>query len=62
MSELQLGDVVQLKSGGPLMTVSGFSQDSHRANGRNVRCVWFRAGESKAEEIFADVLLEKMNA
>lgn len=33
--KLKIGDIVQLKSGGPLMTVSSFGDDNR------VICVWF---------------------
>ena len=35
MAEFKVGDVVQLKSGGPEMTVTG------PANSGNVLCAWF---------------------
>lgn len=38
MSTFQVGDVVQLKSGGPEMTVIDQSQ-----NGSKVECMWFVA-------------------
>ena len=37
--QFDVGDVVQLKSGGPIMTVSGISQLS--SGGEAVRCQWF---------------------
>lgn len=54
MSEIQKGDVVQLKSGGPRMTVQdigdyGFSDSS--TNG--ALCVWFE--KNKAEEKVFDL-------
>jgi len=54
MSEIQKGDVVQLKSGGPRMTVQdigdyGFSGDP--ING--ALCVWFE--KNKAEEKVFDI-------
>lgn len=37
----QIGDVVQLKSGGPKMTVESMDTDG-------VKCVWFDKNDSKA--------------
>lgn len=48
---LKAGDVVQLKSGGPRMTVK-------EVNGSEVVCVWF-AGEKRETAVFEDVLLTK---
>jgi uncharacterized protein YodC (DUF2158 family) len=38
-SEIKAGDTVQLKSGGPKMTVESVFNDAHGK--RCVRCVWF---------------------
>jgi len=35
MNEFKIGDVVQLKSGGPLMTIENFDEDNKAC------CVWF---------------------
>ena len=35
----ELGQAVQLKGGGPIMTVTGFTTDSQGK--RNVTCTWF---------------------
>lgn len=47
MNRWNIGDVVQLKSGGPLMTVAadGYNEGS-------VLCFWFVGLESVAEKIF----------
>lgn len=47
MNQWKIGDVVQLKSGGPLMTVAenGYSEGS-------VLCFWFVGLESVAEKVF----------
>ena len=39
MSEFKAGDVVQLKSGGPNMTVERINDD------RSLWCVWFEGGK-----------------
>ena len=44
MSEFfKKGDVVQLKSGGPLMTISNYTQND------KVFCQWFNGKEPKGE-------------
>jgi uncharacterized protein YodC (DUF2158 family) len=52
--EFNVGDLVKLKSGGPLMTVS-------EVDGDEVTCVWFpQADYSELREAdFADATLEK---
>jgi uncharacterized protein YodC (DUF2158 family) len=55
MSEFNPGDQVQLKSGGPVMTVES------AANG-SVNCIWFE-GKPQAQRVmshsFPEVVLEK---
>ena len=41
MANLKVGDVVQLKSGGPLMTVRAIEENS-------VFCVWFDGKDTKS--------------
>ena len=36
-TKFKVGDTVQLKSGGPIMTVSGFFE----TDGPRVKCTWF---------------------
>ncbi len=48
--KFKVGDIVELKSGGPEMTVNGFA-----ANGKCV-CSWFAAGEARTEQFFPDAL------
>lgn len=59
MSEFKAGDVVQLKSGGPVMTAvicatSGTSDEC-------VRAMWFceSVGEYKFEDFFESVLVKR---
>ncbi len=54
-TNLTIGDVVQLKSGGPDMTVQDVSV---KGNG-NVRLVWFRDGEIM-ERIFNEAHVKKI--
>ena len=45
-----LGDLVQLKSGGPAMTVAAIGQDSYL-------CQWFK-GASKEQATFKEAVLQ----
>ncbi len=48
MEELfEIGDTVRLISGGPLMTVSKYTEAS-----KEVTCIWFNALDDKCESIF----------
>jgi uncharacterized protein YodC (DUF2158 family) len=49
----KIGDTVQLKTGGPLMTVNGFA-----ATGGRLFCVWFVDGENKSATFAPDALIE----
>lgn len=55
MESFQVGDVVQLKSGGPLMTVQSISVPGF------VECVWFPifAGSSLQKEVFLSSSLKR---
>ncbi len=59
--KLQIGDLVQIKSGGPRMTVSSpqgiYGYDSQES----VHCVWFN-GSTRLEELFAAEYLEKIES
>lgn len=50
MSEIKKGDVVVLKSGGPLMSVEEVGSYSGIENGAN--CVWFSKDGQPHEKIF----------
>ena len=51
MPGLKVGDVVQLKSGGPKMTVA-----STKSNAAGILCTWFDAAEVKSSRFPADAL------
>ncbi|WP_199728308.1 YodC family protein [Achromobacter sp. K91] len=51
----QQGDVVQLKSGGPLMTVTSIS-------GNDVSCTWFDEKNKVNTRSFPAAILEKYDA
>lgn len=52
---LEVGDVVQLKSGGPRMTVSEVKSSD------KIGCVWFE-GDDKKASYFPSETLEKVEA
>lgn len=56
MSEINVGDVVRLKSGGPAMTVAGVSKNNTSA----CLCKWFSGFDVK-EYIFEALALEKVD-
>ena len=48
MEELQIGDVVQLKSGGPIMTISNIGDYSHSGGpAKGAYCEWFDGNINK---------------
>ena len=49
---LQVGDVVVLKSGGPPMTVQGIGDYGPTGPSLGALCVWFNNGK-KEEDVFA---------
>ncbi len=51
MPGLKVGDVVQLKSGGPKMTIA-----STKSNAAGVLCTWFDGNEVKSSRFPADAL------
>lgn len=51
MSDFKIGDVVQLKSGGPTMTVQHVGDYSPRGPNPGLSCVWFE-GKKNHHEIF----------
>lgn len=61
MSAIEKGDVVQLKSGGPMMTVSEVGDYSRNyVNGpqQGVKCIWFD-GSKTSEQVFDAAVLAK---
>jgi len=54
-TELALGSVVRLASGGPRMTVEKFS--GTQADERGVHCVWF-AGDQQRRDVFPEKALQ----
>ncbi|MNT05566.1 hypothetical protein D3C72_1401890 [compost metagenome] len=59
MSDLKLGDVVRLKSGGPNMTIIGKLDLYGYSSQPEVKCGWFEgSGGKKLEETFPPETLE----
>jgi uncharacterized protein YodC (DUF2158 family) len=52
---LEVGDLVRLKSGGPLMTVAA-------VNGDQIGCIWFGSDHTPHRESFPEVLLTKVSS
>ena len=57
--QFKVGDVVQLKSGGPQMTVKNYGQYGYNVE-EECLCVWFEKDTVK-EAVFAEALLKKAN-
>ena len=53
---IQIGSEVQLKSGGPIMTVKEIM-----GNGESVNCVWFDQGELKSSNFVVATLEQYTN-
>lgn len=47
MAEFKKGDTVQLKSGGPIMTIQDLGEYDYIQDG--AYCVWFTRGEKSAD-------------
>lgn len=60
--ELKIGDVVQLKSGGPKMTISKIilGYQTKKANGV-VSCMWFNEENKPCEKDFKIETLKKIS-
>jgi len=58
MKEFEIGEVVQLKSGGPLMTVQSMGDYSPTGPNPGVLCVWFDQLK-KVEDVFDPRVLER---
>lgn len=63
MSNFQVGDIVEIKSGGPTMTVEKVGRFSRSMNDSydGVSCVWFD-GSKMVRENFAAEALDKVEA
>lgn len=59
MEQLIVADVVQLKSGGPIMTIDGIGKYGPGADHDRAKCVWFD-GKKRMEDIFELTTLKKV--
>lgn len=57
-SDFKIGDVVQLKSGGPLMTIQAIGDYTMSGFNPGVLCVWFDSNK-KVEDVFHPNALER---
>lgn len=57
MNQFEIGEVVHLKSGGPLMTVHSIGDYSPTGPNPGVLCVWFNE-QKKFEDVFDPRALE----
>lgn len=55
-TELQAGDVVKLKSGGPLMTVAEAGLGTDKTG---VKCTWFSSNDMRREDTLSGVLRKR---
>ena len=56
--KFKVGDVVKLKSGGPIMTVAEVTEDEHRVQ---VHCTWFNKNEP-LDKTFEEGLLKQYDS
>lgn len=61
MSSLQVGDVVRLKSGGPLMTVKSTDSKDAYGKGGYIDCQYF-SSDKLLEETFTEPVLKKVSS
>jgi uncharacterized protein YodC (DUF2158 family) len=54
--KFKIGDTVQLKSGGPIMTVSGLTDDA--AENYGVNTAWFAGNGKECNGSFLEAILE----
>lgn len=60
-SDLKVGDIVQLKSGGPKMTIREMGKYGMGSTHIEAKCSWFDGTKLK-EELFEPATLKKVNA
>ena len=57
LGDFKVGDVVQLKSGGPKMTVA--EKQPHMASNRGIYCQWFAGSKLESGFFSAEVLTQQ---
>lgn len=58
MAEFKKGDLVQLKSGGPIMTVQEVGAYSDLGIQDGVNCAWFDAKNTPMNKVFDSAMLK----
>jgi uncharacterized protein YodC (DUF2158 family) len=61
MANFKIGDVVQLKSGGPQMTISELS-GAPGSQDFEVKCIWFEKSKQLSNWFVADTLIPANNS
>ncbi|HBP0315920.1 MULTISPECIES: YodC family protein [Pseudomonas aeruginosa group] len=61
MSDIKIGDVVQLKSGGPAMTVQDIGDYSSRGIDHGAHCVWFDHKDAPQQGVYAIAALKPVD-
>ena len=56
VNKFKIGDVVQLRSGGPLMTIEAIEMYGSEGTEEKATCIWFE-GSKTHSQLFATVLL-----
>jgi uncharacterized protein YodC (DUF2158 family) len=59
MADIKKGDEVQLKSGGPIMTVSDLGDWAPTGPENGAMCVWFDDKKNACEKVFDIAVLRK---
>lgn len=60
-SEFKAGDVVRLKSGGPLMTIEGIGEYGLGSTTKRANCIWFE-GTKRMDALFELITLRGRGA
>lgn len=63
MAKFKIGDIVELKSGGPIMTVTGFAvnEDETQIDETHPVCAWFDVTLKNRSAIFPEDALDEGN-
>lgn len=56
METLKIGDVVQLKSGGPKMTIVDYTYDMGHRDDDKWHCTWFESNKVQEADFHKDAL------
>jgi uncharacterized protein YodC (DUF2158 family) len=59
--DFQVGDTVQLKSGGPIMTIDSLDMERQGSTTRGAWCEWFEKNKPQPKKWYALTSLKKVN-